>query len=138
MQAFEGEYLDDILYYTYKNAAAAGTESPEWLFAILFVAGDSALLVSTDEYSEALRVLNAAELQEVVAVLGQSASIRRIAALQQGLWAAIPDRKLLSVQLSRHVNGLYRNDAVLLEFSTCKVMLCLNDGEGMRLQVVNG
>ena len=62
-----------------------------------------------------------------------AAVINSMAASAQPIWQAAVGTVLKSIQLSRHENGLYRNDALLLEFETTRVVVALSEQEGLDL-----
>jgi hypothetical protein len=123
MQDFGGQLIEEIFYYTYKKNTDSGTESPEYLFAVLLVSSESGLLISSGKDAAALSILSPEALEAIIEHHQNYAVLRRQSAMQQKTWASIPQKKLEQIQLSRHENGLYRNDALLLDFGHSEVLI---------------
>ena len=141
-QSLENEILAGINYYLWLNTGVSADTSPyRFLLALelLFESGQS-LLLSSGEDSEAVQVLKAEKLLETAkrlqALHGQSV-MQRLARNEQGFWPGMIGKPLQAIQLSRHESGLYRNDALLLDFSSAGVVVELSEeGEGLEIREV--
>jgi hypothetical protein len=132
-QTFESQVLQTLRYYLWRSGGSAGA----LLYALeLCFADGAALLLSGGEDSEAIAILDPESLVETArklqALHGQ-AVIERMSADAQPLWAGALGQALQGIRLSRHENGLYRNDALLLDFGEKRILLRLGEREGLEL-----
>ena len=136
-QSLEGQNLSGVSYYLWLHHGETANANPyRFLFALelLFDSGASLLLSSGDD-SEAIRVIDAESLLETAlrlqALHGQP-TIQRIVRDGQGLWQDVMEKPLVAIRLTRHSNGLYRNDALLLDFGEHAIVVELvKEGEGL-------
>lgn len=138
-QSFDNQALTGVNYYLWHHVGKNETGQPfRFLYALeLLFNSEKSLLLSSGDDSEAIQVITAEELLETATRLQQlhgEATIQRMARDQQGFWPTIIGKKMLSVQLSRHASGLYRNDVLLLDFGTASVVVQLPEiGEGLEI-----
>jgi hypothetical protein len=132
-KSFEGYTLDSARYYIWKSLSGAG----DLLYALelRFQEGES-LLISSGEDSEALRITDAASLVETAtraqALNGQPV-FDAYDAMHQSIWKPCADRTLLAIRLSKNHEGLYLNDALMLDFEGQKIIVGLHERGGMRV-----
>ncbi|MFN0033924.1 MAG: hypothetical protein ACKVUS_02585 [Saprospiraceae bacterium] len=138
-QSFESQTLETITYYLWHLNAGYGMRNAEsaFLYALemQFETGET-LLLSSGESSEAIRAIAPESLLETARKLHElhdEALIQRMAANAQPLWQGAVGAALGGIQLSRHESGLYRNDALLLDFGEKKILLQLSQKEGLEL-----
>lgn len=130
LHSFEDQVLDRVQYYVW--GASAG-----FLFTLelIFESGEALLLSSGDD-SEAICTINAEKLiktaQKLQELHGEPV-IQRIQANAQPLWQGALGKALQSVRLAKHDNGLYRNDALVFDFSTRQILVQLSQKEGLEL-----
>jgi hypothetical protein len=138
-QSLEGQLLQGVTYYLWLHTAEGSKAQPyRFLYALelLFESGAS-LLVSCGEDSESIRVITAESLLETAASLqalhGQ-AVIQRVVRDAQGIWQGSMGQELTAIRLSKHNTGLYRNDALLLDFGKQAIVVELvREGEGLEV-----
>lgn len=139
LQSFESQELIDVNYYLWINAAADGAAPYRFLYAIeLLFDNYASLLLSSGEDTEAIRVITAAELLETARALQTlhgKITIERAPAAALPLWQSAAGHMLLSINLSKTDEGLYLNDALLLNFGAHKIMVQLSDREGLAVGV---
>ncbi len=141
-QSLENEKLVRVDYFPWLNLGENAQAQPyRFLLALelVFESGNS-LLLSSGEDSEAMQVISAEKLLEIANRLQQlhgQATIQRLSRSEQGFWPNLIGEALQSIQLSKHENGLYRNDALLLDFGISGVVLkLLEEGEGLLIREV--
>ncbi len=141
-QSLENETLAAVHYYPWLNLGAQAHAQPyRFLLGLelVFESGQSLLLCSGED-SEAIQVVSPESLLETARKLQElhgQPTIQRLSRSAQGFWPQFLGKPLHSIQLSRHENGLYRNDALLLDFGTAGVVVeLLEDGEGLQVRAV--
>ena len=141
-QSFENQTLIEVNYYLWLDVTLAASERPyRFLYALelVFESGE-ALLLSSGEDSEAIRVISAEVLLETATRLQQlhgQPTIQRIRRSYQGFWTELVGKKLAAIQLARHENGLYLNEALMLDFGATGIVVELPEaGEGLEIREV--
>ena len=139
-QSFENQCLTGINYYLWLSLTES-TPTVRFLFALeLIFDSETSLLISAGEDSEAIRVIPASALLETATRLKQlhgQPIIQRLARDGQSIWADVVGKKLDGIQLARHENGLYLNDAMVLHFDSTHIVVELPEaGEGLELRMV--
>lgn len=141
-QSLENETLAEVHYYPWLNLEESALAQPyRFLLALelIFESGQS-LLLSSGEDSETIQVISTEKLLETASKLQQlhgQATIQHLPRSEQGFWPNLIGKALQSIQLSKHENGLYRNDALLLDFGDSGVVLeLLEEGEGLLIREV--
>lgn len=140
-QSLENQVLAAVNYYLWLELADDTSEHPYrflYAMALVFESGQTLLLSSGDD-SEAIHVISEEALMKTAARLqelhGQS-TIQRMPR-EAGFWQGIFGSKLEAIQLSRHENGLYRNDALMLDFGTNGVVVeLLEEKEGLEIREI--
>ncbi|MCA0238000.1 MAG: hypothetical protein LCH81_16610 [Bacteroidetes bacterium] len=137
-QSFENQTLVDINYYLWLNQAEQEEEAPlRFLYALeLIFESSEALILSSGEDTEAIRVIDAQSLVDTARQLQSlhgKVLIQRISALAQPLWQGATGKTLEAIRLSRNEQGLYQNDAVLFDFGNKQILLQLSEREGLEL-----
>jgi hypothetical protein len=133
-QSFENETLAAVHYYPWLNLGEnADTQPFRFLLALeLVFESGNALLLSAGEDSEVIQIITAENLLEMASRLQQlhgQPTIQRLLRSEQGFWPKLLGKTLQSIQLSRHQNGLYRNDALMLDFGNAGVVVELQEAE---------
>jgi hypothetical protein len=142
-QSFESQILVDINYYLWLNQAESEEEMPlRFLYALemIFESNESMLLCSGED-SEAIRLIDAASLVDTakqLQALHGKVLIQRISAVAQPIWQGAAGKMLEGIHLSRNETGLYRNDAMLFDFGSKRILLQLSDREGLELGEYEG
>ncbi len=133
-QSFENQKLGAIHYYLWP----ANPESA-FLYALeLYFENGKTLLLSSGESTESIQVISAESLVGTARKLQEihgKAIIQRLVANAQPLWQGAIGQLLQAIQLSPQENGLYRNDALLLDFGEKKILLQLSRQDGLELGV---
>jgi hypothetical protein len=132
-QTFENQILATVNYYLWRSNSKSA-----FLYALeLYFENGETLLVSSGESSDAIRVISAESLVETAQKLKElhgEALIQRIVANVQPLWNDVIGSVLEGIRLSRQEeNGLYSNDAMLLDFGEKQIMLELSEKDGLEL-----
>jgi hypothetical protein len=132
MQAFENQKLATVNYYLWRSSPKSS-----FLYALeLYFENGEMLLLSSGEGSEAIRLTSARSLVETAQKLKEmhgEALIQRIVANIQPLWRDVIGANLEEIRLARHENGLYHNDALLLDFGETQILLELSEKDGLVL-----
>lgn len=134
-QTFENQILATVNYYLWRSNSKSA-----FLYALeLYFENGETLLVSSGESSDAIRIISAESLVETAQKLKElhgEALIQRIVANVQPLWNDVIGSVLEGIRLSRQEeNGLYSNDAMLLDFGEKQIMLELSEKNGLELGV---
>jgi hypothetical protein len=134
-QLFENQILATVNYYLWRSNSKSA-----FLYALeLYFDHGETLLLSSGESSDAIRILSAESLVETARKLKElhgEALIQRIVANVQPLWNDVIGSTLVGIRLSRQEeNGLYSNDAMLLDFGEKQIMLELSEKDGLELGV---
>jgi len=138
LQSFEDHVLADVNYYLWLNRAGDSNEiTYRFLYFLeLVFEGGSSLLLTSGEDSAAIRVSDAETLMHTARELqnlhGQI-SIQRVNAGAFPLWQPLIGKNLAAVNLPRHENGLYANDALQLDFDGSFMILQLSRKEGLEI-----
>jgi hypothetical protein len=135
LQSYEQQRLERTTYYIWHNQTEPGTLPHRFLYAIemVFDAGES-LLLSSGEDSEAIRLITAEQLVDMAHRLQRlhgKAVIQRVPAQAQPLWRDVAGKTLHNIRLAKNDEGLYLNDAVLLDFNEHRVLVRLAEREGL-------
>ncbi len=137
MQSFENQTLEQVNYYFWVNQLESETMPLNFLFFLELVFTNlRSLLLTSGEDSEAIRVSNAEELvktAEVLRALHNRIVIQRVGAENFPLWADVQGKVLTTIQLSKNAQGLYANDALLLNFDAQKILVRLSQREGLEV-----
>jgi hypothetical protein len=137
LQSFEGQLLDDVNYYLWLNQADDDSLPYRFLYALeCLFDNQEALLVSVDEESTALRIVTAETLVktfEAAQALHGKISLQRVNAGSFPIWEPAVGRKLEAIRLTRGDDGLYLNDALLLDFGEYAVLVRLSLQEGVEV-----
>ena len=132
-QSFDNQTLNTANYYLWR----ANTKS-SFLYALeLYFENGETLLLSSGEDSEKIQVITPESLvataQKLQSLHGE-ALIQRIVANIQPLWREVVGAALQGIRLSsQEETGLYRNDALLLDFGEKQILLELSEKEGLVL-----
>ena len=142
-QSFENQVLVDINYYLWLNQAESEAETPlRFLYALeLVFDSNETLLLSSGEDTEAIRLIDAASLVDTarqLQALHGKVLIQRVSAVAQPLWQGAAGKLLEGIHLSRNEAGLYRNDAMLFDFGSKRILLQLSEREGLELGEYEG
>jgi len=134
-QSFENQTLATANYYLWRSNSKSA-----FLYALeLYFENGQTLLLSSGESSDAIRIISAESLVETAQKLKElhgEALIQRIVANVQPLWNDVVGSVLEGIRLSRQEeNGLYSNDAMLLDFGEKQIMLELSEKDGLELGV---
>ena len=136
-QSFEGEQLDDVNYYLWLNQSEEEGLPFRFLYALeCLFDNQEALLLSVDEESTAMRVVDAETLVKTVEGLQPlhgKISLQRVNAGSFPMWAPAVGQKLEAIRLTRTEEGLYLNDALLLDFGEHSVLVRLSLKEGLEI-----
>jgi hypothetical protein len=132
----EGRQANALRYYLWHRSAA----EIGFLYAleIGFVEGES-LWVAYDEEAHGLRIVDASRLAHVaqsLQALHGEAIIKRLDAHLQPLWAGTVGATLLHVLLSPREDGLYANDALMLDFGQKRVLLAVGQAGEPGIQLL--
>lgn len=142
-QLFENQLLKAVNYYVWlvnpnaEQHSGNAPANPGFLYALeLYFGHGETLLLSSGENSESIGVISAESLVGTAQKLREmhgGALIQRIQANDQPLWAGAVGKSLQGVRLSRHENGLYNNDVLLLDFGRKQILIQLSLREGLEL-----
>ncbi|MEO6038763.1 MAG: hypothetical protein ABIQ93_10140 [Saprospiraceae bacterium] len=138
MQTFEKQVLAQVNYYFWINPSTADDPPYRFLFFLELVFEDErSLLLTSGEDTEAIRVSSAEALvktAEALRVLQEKIVIQRVAAETFPLWADVQRKTLAAIQLSKTEQGLYANDALLLDFGEQQILVQLSRQEGLEVR----
>lgn len=139
-RALEGSILSDVNYYLWlETEPAPDARAYRFLYALelLFESGEALLLCSGDD-SEAICCISPEALVKTALRLQKihgRPTIQRLSRRGQGLWFAAMSRPLEAVRLARRDDGLYHNDALLLDFGGAAISVELPGmGEGLEIR----
>lgn len=137
LQSFENQILSDVNYYFWINQVEQEEAPYRFLFFLeLIFDNQSSLLLTSGEDTEAMQVSNAGELvrtAEALRVLHGKIIIQRVVAGDFPLWSGVQGKMLAHVRLSKNEQGLYANDALLLDFEEQKILVRLSAREGLEV-----
>ncbi len=134
-QSFEGRTLVSAKYYVWKSLS--GSADLLYALELRFQEGES-LIISSGEDSEALQIIDAATL---VATANRAQQLNgqpvfdAYDAMQQSIWKGCADRNLVAIRLSKNEEGLYLNDALMLDFDGQQLIVGLHERGGMRIML---
>lgn len=135
LQSFEKQLFANVNYYVWHNQDRPGVMPHRFLYAMEFVFGTGeSLLLSSGEDSTAIRLITAEQLLDLahkLQRLHKKNIIQRVLASAQPLWRDVIDKTLQNFRLSRNEEGLFHNDAVLLDFGERRVLVRLSEREGL-------
>lgn len=136
-RSFEDQVLADVNYYLWLNRGTADSAPFRFLYTLeLVFEQPEALLLSSGEDSEAIRVISPETLIKTARALqtlhGQ-VSVQRINAGSFPLWQPVIGGSLEAIRLTKDENGLYLNDALLLDFGLRKILVQLSQQEGLEV-----
>ena len=126
-QASEGAILADVNYYLWLNLNDAEGMPYRFLYflELLFENADP-LLLSSGEDSTALQVSQAETLVKTADALHRlhgKISIQRVNAGALPIWLPAIGKPLEAIRLTKNEQGLYLNDALLLDFGEHQLLL---------------
>jgi len=137
LQTFENQILEQVNYYFWINQSELDAPPYRFLFFLELVFADlRSLLLTSGEDSTAMRVSTADELvktAEALRALHDKIIIQRVAAENFPLWEGVQGKILSAIQLSKNEEGLYANDALLLNFDAQKILVRLSRKEGLEV-----
>ncbi len=137
LQSFENQILIEVNYYFWINQAEPTDAPYRFLFFLeLIFADQRSLLLTSGEDSEAIRVSDAGELvrtAEALRALHGKIVIQRVVAADFPLWLGVQRKMLLTIRLSKNEQGLYANDALLLDFDEQQILVRLSAREGLEV-----
>jgi hypothetical protein len=137
MQAAEQQRLTDVNYYLWLNQSE-GNESPYrflYFLELIFERGE-ALLFTSGEDTDALRLSDPEALLEIARNLQEQfghITIKKVNARNLPIWQTVMDNTLEAIRLSKNDQGLYLNDAILLDFGDQRLLLGLSEHEGLAI-----
>lgn len=70
---------------------------------------------------------------EVLRALHGKIVIQRVAAVDLSLWMGVRGKTLRAIRLTKNEQGLYSNDALLLDFTEQKILVRLSTRGGLEL-----
>jgi hypothetical protein len=134
-QTFENLRLNGVIYHLWRRPGGL----PPFLFALelRFETGEI-LLLATGETRDVLILLPPEQLIKTAQTLTEmhgEAIIQTTPAHAQPIWQNAYGQILNGIRLSRHPEGLYYNDALLLDFDACQLLVQPADDEGLALRL---
>lgn len=135
LQGFETQQLADVNYYFWLNRPDDSDDTPlRFLFYLELVFDQSSLLLTSGEDSTAIRLGTAEALVKTAGELQKlhgKITIQRVAAGSFPLWQPAVGQALGAIRLSRNEAGLYLNDALVLDFEVCQIIVRLGRHDGL-------
>ena len=136
-QSFETQVLADVNYYFWLNSTRADNAPDRFLYAVEFIfEQQGALLLSSGEDSTAIRIISAETLIQTardLQTLHGQVSVQRANTSTLPIWATAVGQALHAIRLSRNEDGLYFNDALVLDFGTPQILLRLSPQDGLEI-----
>ena len=136
LQSYENKVLADVWYYFRISRNQEGNLSRFLYFLELIFDSAASLNFSSGEDTDSLEIVNAETVVQTAldlqAAHGET-SIQRAHAGAYPLWESLIGTPLEGARLSKDENGLYFNDAVLLDFGPRRVLVSLSEREGLAL-----
>lgn len=134
-QSVTGEILADVNYYFWFNV---NTPDQRFLYYVeILFQSDNALILSSGEDSEAIRVTDAMSLIQQARTLMErntgTPAIRQLNASESALWKPLLGKALDGIHLTKNEAGLYDNDAMLLVFDGVQRIIALHPGGGLAI-----
>lgn len=134
-RALDGEKLADANYYFWTDAEK-GDQRFLFFLEILFVS-EQALILTSGEDTDAIRIVEAMDVinkaKELMARNDHKPAMQQMNATASGIWQPFAGQPLQSVRLSKNEEGLYLNDAILLDFGTGGIIVALHDKGGLAI-----
>jgi hypothetical protein len=134
-QSLEGAVLTDVNYYLWLNQNDSEGMPYRFLYFLeLLFDAHLPLMLTSGEDSAAVRISDAETLVKTADVLQKlhgQISIQRVSAAALPLWQPLIGHSLEAVRLSKNEEGMYYNDALLLDFGTGQVLVALSGKEGL-------
>ena len=138
LRSFEYLTLSGIDYYLWVNESQTGAGHFLLALELRFESGPS-LLLSSGEDSEGISVSSPEQLLEMASRLFQlngKPVVQRLKRDEHPFWQPYLMKQLKAVRLSRSDEGLYLNDALLLDFGGESVLVSLRpEQEGLSISV---
>lgn len=133
LQTFDHQTLGAVHYYLWRASAQSA-----FLYALeMYFDNGKTLLLSSGESSEAIQLIAPQALVDTAVQLKNlegTAIIQHLVANVQPIWRDVLGMPLQNIQLSRHEGtGLYRNDALLLDFGAKQILIELSEKDGLEL-----
>ena len=100
---------------------------------LTFDTGES-LILSSGEDSEAIHLVTAEDIMKTARSLQNlhgKQVIQRFAVDIQPVWREVVGKTLQHIRLAQNEDGLYLNDAALLDFNEHRVLIRLSEREGL-------
>lgn len=141
-KSVENQALVDVNYYLWFNQKDSGPVPQRFLYVLeLIFEGTSTLLLSSGEDSLAIRLVAPEMLirtaQQLQTLHGQPA-LQRMRAGTFALWQPLVGEELQAIRLSKSENGLYLNDALVLDFGSQQILVQLSPKEGLEIGPYKG
>ncbi len=138
-QHFEGQQLADLNYYFWVNPGESGEPTYRFLYFVeMIFDSNESLLLTSGEDSTAIRISEAAELVDTakkLQALHHKIAIQRVSAGSLPLWEPVIGTVLNAIRLTKNEEGMYLNDALLLDFDARQIVLQLSREEGLEAGV---
>lgn len=132
-RALDGEKLADVNYYFW--AGGEKSEQRFLLFTEILFVSEQALILTPGEDSDAIRIAEAMDVinkaKELMVRNEGKPAVQQMNATNSAVWQPHTGQKLVAVRLTRNEEGLYLNDALLLEFESGSVIIALHDKGGL-------
>lgn len=139
-QAVENLMLNDVNYYLWLNRPSEGGEPYRFLYAIEWLFdNEKSLLVAANDDSTAILVSDLETLIRQIQALPLPAGTVTLQAVNAGaflLWQPHIGHPLDAIRLSRNEEGLYLNDALVLDFGRQAILVSLSMQEGLEVGVL--
>lgn len=136
-QSYEGLTLADVQYYLWLNKGHAEPALYRFIYYIeLIFEENRALLLSSGEDSQAIRIGTAEDLVETARRLQELQGVVSIQRVQAGnfpLWQPVLGRVLEAIRLSKHPSGFYYNDSLVLDFGHAQILVHISRNEGLEI-----
>lgn len=136
-QTFEQQSLVDVNYYLWLNRVETGEAPLRFLYVLeLIFEQPEALLLSSGEDSAAIGIITPEALVKTAGqlqTLHGRVSVQRVSAGAFPLWQPVIGHPLAGIRLSKTEQGLYLNDALLLDFGIRKVVVQLGMKDGLEI-----
>lgn len=131
--AFSGKVLTAVNYFIWFNP---DNQSQRFLYCIelLFNIEESLLLI-VDDCEDTLRLIDIADFVSQAELLrhqnGGAAVVQQADPSGIAPWNSVVGSLLLGIRLTPTENGLYSNDALLLDFVSGGIIIAVNDKGGL-------
>jgi hypothetical protein len=134
-QEMQGEQLAEVTYYFWSHGEKQ--EQRFLLYIELLFASDNALILTSGEDSDGLKVNDAMSLIQHARTLMERnqgrPAVSQLPASASALWQPLLGKTLAHIRLSKETeSGLYYNDALVLDFADATgIMISLNERGGI-------